>query len=438
MLLAVQPQMNYIWLLSRKGDLPIKIKYVRWIALLISLAIEAIAFWIIGPQVDPNLSFTNQILVKATNAESWTLVGWVSLSLAWLWAEIVRSVYINGRRTRRTLAQSDSNQELVHETGLHWLVLLRDIRTGKFNDGLDAALTDPLVTEGLRRATTWYAVWIPVWFAITTLVFFVGWTTWVVGTLPDMVSTSADSVRSLIEMYLPASVAQLPSALIASLPKWLSYFYEIARENTFFAVLSLAAIWMVFYWLERNFLKRSFPIALLIHVINFLALLGLLFVVLSSMWLDWLTVVYTVLPNNGPVAMGFFLLNIASAFYLPHIATWSSWRYAIVQDPTTLHSSILVLGGVLNSNQKEFNLQRIVDTQIKQLWWQRVLRIGDVELIDIGGKHEILRHVSRPNKLRHQVKKAIRDFERKGVEEDKSLSSATDMTIYAPPRIAGA
>src|SRR5262245_60104450 len=107
-------------------------RFLRWLALFVSLTIEAAAFWFGGPPSDPNLSFAGNLLLKADSAGSWTWLGWVSFSLLWLWVELVRLPFLGPRRLRR---YAHHNEDLQYYTGLHWLVLLRDIRTGEINDG---------------------------------------------------------------------------------------------------------------------------------------------------------------------------------------------------------------------------------------------------------------------------------------------------------------
>src|SRR5271165_3788743 len=70
-------------------------RVLRWFALLISLVIEAAAFWYGGVNVDPNASFATNLLLKAQSAGAWTWLGWVSFTLTWLWLELVRLPFIN-------------------------------------------------------------------------------------------------------------------------------------------------------------------------------------------------------------------------------------------------------------------------------------------------------------------------------------------------------
>jgi hypothetical protein len=125
-------------------------RFFRWLTLLVSLAIEAFAFWYGGPQGDPQASLLSNLTLKAESAGSWAWLGWVSFSLTWLCLELAHYPFANGRRIRSFVSK---DERLLYETGLHWLVLIRDIRTGELNDGNEREVNEDLFpTEGYRRS----------------------------------------------------------------------------------------------------------------------------------------------------------------------------------------------------------------------------------------------------------------------------------------------
>lgn len=396
-----------------------RLRYLRWCALLISLTIEAIVFWFAGPHTEPDLGFWQSVWLKAQSGVAWTWVGWVSFSLFWLTHELVRALYIAGRRTRRLIAK---DRIVKYETGLHWLVLLRDFRTGRLNDGDEAELNEPLSKEeGSRQSFSWHAIWVPIVIAISTLLFHIGWVAWLVAKLPETILEWTNSLQDIVNssLYvLPAFLIGGLDSLISALPSFLSSLRELARRDPQILILVIFGTWFLLHQLQR-ISRRVFPLVLLLHLGGHLTFILLLFAVLSMSVFDSLWPIYTLLPQNGPVAMGFFFLTFANVYYLPHLMTWSSWRYAIVQDTITHRSRLLMVGGVLNYYKREFDLQRIVDTYIKQLWWERIFDIGSVELIDIGGQRDVLRHISGPNKLEEMIMAHIKEYERQGGGSDQ-------------------
>lgn len=164
--------------------------------------------------------------------------------------------------------------------------------------------------------------------------------------------------------------------------------------------------------LERG-LKRAAPLDLLMRLGGRATIAAMLFALFATHWFDGLAPLYAFLPEKGPLAMGFFPLTFASAYYAPHILLWSSWRYAIVRDSKTRDSSLMIVGGVLDFDKREFNLQRLVDTHIHQEWWQRVCNVGSIELIETGGgKPEIIWRADNPNRLDLEIKRAIKENRR--------------------------
>ena len=395
-------------------------RYLRWLALLISVVVEATAFWFGGPQGDPQAGLLANIITKMNSASAWTWVGWASLSMAWLWTELAFVFYSNGRRVRGLLSRN-SHEELIYETGVHWLVLLRDIRLNQLNDGSKAKLEEELLSKNAKRSFAWHAVLWPMLLAIVTLVYFAGWVAWFVSTFPEKLVSLSTYLQSAIHQYTPDAlgflVGPLDSLALAA-PLWLEEFYNMARNNTLPTFALLAGIWIAFLAAGRVFRN----ITILAPVLRFgggLTLLAMMLALFATSWFDWLTNVYSLFPHHGVVAMGFFPLTLTSAFLFPHILFWSSWRYAIIRDTESQDATLITLGGVLNSLQQRINLQRIVDTDIFQLWWQRIVDVGDVELKEMGGAEpEKVRHVSGPHRLLDEIRNAIRE----GRKNSRSVS----------------
>jgi len=132
-------------------------------------------------------------------------------------------------------------------------------------------------------------------------------------------------------------------------------------------------------------LTGVFGAGLLLRLCRWTLYLAALLALTATPLFDWVTPVYTFLPNNGPVAMAFFPLNIASMFLAVHIALWSSWRYGIVQVTKSRDAGLTIVGGILNFVKREFHLERIVETRIHQTLFERVLGVADLEIVEIGG-----------------------------------------------------
>ena len=159
-------------------------RYFRWAILLITLVVEAMAFWFGGPQSAPNSTLTVAIIQKLQHPMSWIWVGWASLSMAWFWAELAFSFYSHGRRTRAVLKRSH-HEKLIYDTGVHWLVLLRDIHINQLCDGEKEKLEESLFPKEHKRSFAWHAIWWPVLLAIWTAIFFVGWVAWAIRSVPQ-------------------------------------------------------------------------------------------------------------------------------------------------------------------------------------------------------------------------------------------------------------
>ncbi len=377
---------------------------LRWIAVALSLVIEAVVFWVAGPLADPDATFLRNLAMKAASAASWTWLGCVSLSLAWFFPELARAYYAHPRRLRRGL---HDREDLVYDTGVHWLVLLRDIRYGRLNDGklkeLEKALFDPKQS----RSFTWYAVWIPVSIAGLTLLFFAGWTAWIVSAVPTALSAWSHRAQDFLSLHLMdgfAFVGIPAAALLAALPGWLAAFHVAAREETALLFGLLLAFWGAIRLLQQVFV-RFFILALVMRLLAWLALLLLLLAVASTPAFDWVAPIYMFLPNNGPVAMGFFPLALASAFYLlPHVATWSSWRYGLVQDKQSGKSKLVVVGGVFNVSSPTYSLERVTSITLDRAFWERLLRVGSIKIIEGGSTDaHTIAHIPQPDRLRRAI-----------------------------------
>lgn len=386
-------------------------RYFRWLILLFTVVVEAFAFWYGGAPVDPALTFSQAVTEKLRDPIAWTWVGWASLSMAWLWAELAFVFFSDGRRARALLSRS-GHEELIYDTGVHWLVLLRDIHLNQLNDGEETRLEEGLFPNNAKRSFAWYAIWLPILLAIATLLYFLGWATWSLRQVPDIVETWLASGQIWMEERLtgPASIISDPLIAVASqLTLGLQTLHGLARDNGLITLGAIIAIWFV----ARVLARGTDALPLVPYIFKLLArfsVLAGLFALFSTPWFDWLAPLYSIAPHHGIVAMGFFPLTLASAFYFPHILFWSSWRYAILRDRETYDATLMRLGGVFNSLQQRINLQRIVDTDIFQMWWQRLFNVGDIELKQMGGgEPERVRHVYGPNILLDEIRNAIRE-----------------------------
>ncbi len=386
-------------------------RYFRWAILLITLLVEAAAFWFGGPRSAPDATLSQSIILKLGHPMSWTWVGWVSLSMAWLWAELAMSFYTNGRRTRAVLRRS-SHEKLVYDTGVHWLVLLRDIHINRLNDGEKSKLEEPVFATGVKRSFAWYAIWLPVFMALMTMLYFVGWAAWSIRSAPESAQVWSSALQSFMEPMSDGPFAFLAGPLeqfVVALPQWLEAYYALARDNALVTLGVIVAAWFLLR-MGAGAMRKLPVIPVLFRYSARLAVLAGVFLLLATKWFDWLSPIYNLTPHHGLVAIGFLPLTLASAFYFPHILFWSSWRYAIVRDKETFDATLITLGGVFNSLQQRINLQRIVDTDIQQWWWQRVFDIGDVELKEMGGSDpERIRHIFGPHRMLDEIRNAIRE-----------------------------
>lgn len=393
-------------------------RFVRWLALGLSLAIEATAFWFGGPRSDPNADFLANLMMKTESAESWTWLGWVSFSLTWLWIELARLPFANSRRIRR---YAGGNEELRYETGLHWLVLLREIRTGEINDGNERELNEDLFADRARhRSATWYIVWLPMWLAALTTAFFVGWAAYAVRNLPDAFGGWCASALIYVQAHVTGTVgvfADFAVSFFTNLPIWLSALVAAGRAETWPLLYLLFASWLVVVYAARVFAWLPL-LPFVARLARWFLVLAMILVFVSAPWFDWMSWVYTTLPNNGPVAMAYFPLNFASMLLVVHVALWSSWRYGVFIDKVTGDATLIIVGGIFNFEKREFDLNRITETRIHQSWWQRLLGEGNLEIVEIGGaRTDFIKHIAGPNRLDRAIKAVVRLHQRRHPEE---------------------
>lgn len=110
---------------------------IRWFAFAFSLAIDGYAFYLAEP-FTPN---------------SFRASGLIALILFLIFLEISLSM-TNRRRIRDAL---DEKEKIAYQVGRHLIDLLRRIRASHF---------------------AYYAIWIPVWLAFFTTLFWIGWFVW--------------------------------------------------------------------------------------------------------------------------------------------------------------------------------------------------------------------------------------------------------------------
>jgi len=386
-------------------------RYFRWVILLLTVLVEVMAFWYGGPQTEQTLEFSEAVLRKLQHPSSWIWVGWASLSMAWLWAELAFIFYPNGRRTRALLRRSN-HEKLVYDTGVHWLVLLRSIHLNQLNDGEKERLEAGLFPKDVRHSFAWHAIWWPVLLALLTSIYFLGWTAWSLKQIPDAVKVwSANSQGWIQERFdAPLAFVGMPlEQLTVFALKSLQGLHGLALQYPLATIGAIIGIW----WVFRTFARLTSGLSIVGFLFNMLSRISMVagvFALFSTHWFDWLSPIYNLFPQHGLAAMGYFPLTLASAFYFPHILFWSSWRYAIIRDTETYDATLMTLGGVFNSLQQRINLQRIVDTDIFQHWWQRLLNVGDIELKEMGGgEPERVRHVYGPQVLLEEIRNAIRE-----------------------------
>ena len=389
-------------------------RFLRWLALSVSLTIEAAAFWFGGPASDPSQSFASNLALKAESADSWTWLGWVSFSMLWLWIEIVRLPFLGPRRLRK---YAHPNEDLQYYTGLHWLVLLRDIRTGEINDGDDEELNEELfLRERRERSATWYIVWLPIWLAFFTTLFFIGLAANAVRKFPGAFGEWCASALAYIHTELTGPTgpfASFATMFFSWLPIVVSDLVSAGRANTWPLLALLAASWLVLVYAARMF--AWVPLfRLAARIARWGLVLAMMLVFVSAPWFDWMDWVYTILPNNGPVAMAYFPLNFASALLVLHVALWTSWRYGVFIDRVTGDATLMIVGGIFNFEKREFDLNRITETRIHQSWWQRLMGVGNLEIVEIGGaRTDFIKHIAGPNRLDRAIKSVVRLHKRR-------------------------
>ncbi|GJL65066.1 MAG: hypothetical protein NPIRA05_00370 [Nitrospirales bacterium] len=84
----------------------------------------------------------------------------------------------------------------------------------------------------------------------------------------------------------------------------------------------------------------------------------------------------------------------------------------------------MTLGGVFNNLQQRINLQRIVDTDIQQWWWQRIFDVGDIDLKEMGGgEPERIRHIFGPNRMLDEIRSAIRESKKRSPRKSEFENS---------------
>lgn len=393
------------------------LRFLRWLALTVSLIIEATAFWLGGPPSDPNQSFAANLFIKAQSAESWTWLGWVSFSLTWLWIELARLPFLGASRVT---AYAHRNEDLRYITGLHWLVLFRDIRSGAVNDGDDAELNEDLFPPERPRSATWYIVWLPIWLAFFTTLFFVGLAANAVRKFPGMFAEWCSSALAYIHAGITGPsgpFAAFADALFGWLPVAVSDLVAAGRANTWPTIAVLVSAWLVLVYAGREFSSIPF-FKLAARLTRWLVVLATMLVFVSAPWFDWMDWVYSVLPNNGPVAMAYFPLNFASALLVLHVALWSSWRYGVFTDRVTGDATLIIVGGIFNFEKREFDLNRITETRIHQSWWQRLVGVGNLEIVEVGGaRTDFIKHIAGPNRLDRAIKGVVRLHKRRRREE---------------------
>jgi len=98
-------------------------RLIRWLALFASLAIEGAAFWFGGPSSDPNQGFASNLVMKARARRRG--LAWMGVVLADM--AVARVGRACPSQARAASAVMPDERRAEYETGLHWLVLLRDI-----------------------------------------------------------------------------------------------------------------------------------------------------------------------------------------------------------------------------------------------------------------------------------------------------------------------
>src|SRR5262249_11318753 len=225
-----------------------------WGALFVVLAVEALEFLFIDP--------TNRF-----GARTWTWMGWTAFTFFWLFLEL-SLLFHNQGRIRRELVL---NEQEKYQTGMHWIVLLRNIR---------------------NHRSAWYGIWIPVWIAIPVFLFLAGWLVRLVASFPRVLVSGFADARAFIDPPLNFS-APLPDPVLAALPLWLDRGREIARDNALLAFAWLIGTWLVLralrYALMRVRLRRLSQVP---QIASWIPVVLTVFALLSTRAFDWLVPFY--------------------------------------------------------------------------------------------------------------------------------------------------
>jgi hypothetical protein len=238
----------------------------------------------------------------------------------------------------------------------------------------------------------------------------VGWAGSHVASLPDKVTSWVIPAQTYIQSHGIGDIAligPLLRSLLSAFSDSVNAFVAIIENNPHCAFAWIFGGWIVLYAVERV-LKRVWMVSSLARIGGWMTILGALVALLATKWFAWLPAIYGSFPHDIPVAAGFIPLTLASFYFVPHYLYWSSWRYALVRDERTQDASLVIVGGVFNSDQRNVSLQRILDTHFHQDWWQRLLRVGNVELIEQGGKVDTLWHLERPEVFYSDIRECIK------------------------------
>jgi hypothetical protein len=187
----------------------------RWVAFGISLAADAYAFY----------------LAKPFTPESFQAAGLIALLFFLVFVEIGRMMRGRGR----IRAATDDEDKIVYQVGQHLVVLLRNIRASRI---------------------AWWAVWLPVWIAIATTVFWIGWGLWQAGAASlDPIYTALPDNRYAFAGYMPLIIA-IPFVL-EYVAEWSSHQYVLVVDQESLAARLLIHAGVLRYDLETVALERT-------------------------------------------------------------------------------------------------------------------------------------------------------------------------------------
>ncbi len=357
-------------------------RYVRWCTLLISLLVEAGVFWLSAPSGD--------FLTKALSPWPWIWMGFVAGSLAWLFFELTILIFKGKGRINAELDE-DGNEEIRYQTVPHWLEPMREIR---------------------KHSATWYGIWVPVWIALASTTYLVGWVVWLASRFPEALSLWSVDACAFIETHFVGFLAIIGvplEGLLKAIPAFLTQLHDTAREDTTLTFVLVGVVWLSLHAFEWGLRRWKMPhfITRLAHLGQWITVLVGFYALMATEWFDWLAPVYTFLPHNAIVAVGYMPLGlIAPLYYVPHVAEWLSTRYALIVDRKSSDAYLLICSGVFDFIKERISLERVVDTKLFQRWWQRPLKIGNLTLIETGGEKEIL-DIWDPRHLDREINKCI-------------------------------